>query len=679
MAPSGAGMTHAFRVAALLLLTLPSVAATPGQSWPGWRGDGSGISQDANPPIEWSATENVLWKTPIPGKGHSSPIIHGDRAFVTTATKGERRSSFRTTLWVALGGLGLLLAACVAWRAPWRAAPELDSTSPSRPRSFLAHLESWALPLLALAFLVGLLAAEALINGEGEWARRFVFGSVAKAWLISGVVGGCGLIGVMWASREPKSRRLPLTFLVVGLAIYFLLGMPDPGQFDNHPSRLPELSLAAFGLLVGLMVHSRYRLWWGLTAILVAVAAVSYGAYLEVGSDGISQFGHLRVRFGLGLIAGTVLAVAGYLLAAPQKLGAPGDDRRRSMLGGIVSLCFLAIVALHFYGAHFLLPGIGIDRSIIAMDLATGKVLWRQGYSTEQEAGPVGSANSYATPTPVTDGERVYAYFGAAGAMAVDYDGDTAWLNRSLPFDAELGAASSPVLGSGLLYLACDNETQSYVTALDVETGETRWLTERESSEAFATPALHTIDGAEQLLVVGGGLIGAYDPEDGREIWTRKFGAGRLVPSIVAVEDTAFVGGTYANSKLTALRLSPDAKPDVLWQSDRKHLGYASPLVTNDSIYTVTNEGVAARLNAATGDIDWRGRVPGNYTASPVMAGGRIYFFNTDGVVTVVVADDQFQILAQNSIGEDGVGSPALSGSRIVLRTVEHLWCLERK
>jgi len=667
--------TAAFLLLALLLLATTITAG----NWPGWRGDGTGISHDADPPLSWSDTENVQWKTPIPGKGFSSPIIHGDRAFVTTATKGQHRSTTRGMLWGILGGLGLLLAASLLWLAPWRRSAEPTPGLRSTLGLLLARVEPWMLPLAALTFLFGLVAAETLINAEGEWARRFVFGSVARAWLLSGLVGGCGLIGALWAARDSTALRLPITLIVIALTLYFLVGIPDPKQFEAHPSRLPELSLAALGFLVGLMAHSRHRLWWGLGAGLVAAAAVGYGAYLEYGVGGISQSGHLRVRFVLGLVAGTVFAVTAHQLIAPGKKSYPTEQPRSVVPAALVSLLFVSLITIHFYGAHFLLPGMGIDRLIIAVDLPSGRILWQQGYSTEQEVGPVGSANSYATPTPVTDGERVYAYFGAAGAMAVDYDGSTVWLNRSLPFDAALGAASSPVLGDGLLCLACDNETQSYVTALDAKTGKTRWLAERDSTEAFATPLLHTVDGASQLLVVGGGLIAGYDSADGREMWSRKFGAGRLVPSMVAAADVAFVGGTYANSQLTALQLSSDAAPSVLWRTERKHLGYSSPLIADGSIYMVTNEGVASRLNAATGEVDWRGRVPGNYTASPVMARGRIYFLNTDGAVTVVAAADRFRILAENAIGENSIGSLAVAGTRVLLRTVEHLWCLEKK
>lgn len=670
---------RAVTTAFLLLALLLSATAIPAGDWPGWRGDGAGISHNADPPLAWSDTENVLWKTPIPGKGFSSPIIHGDRAFVTTATKGQRRSGTRRMLWGILGGLGLLLAASLLWLAPWRRAPQPTPSPQSTLHAFVAYMGPRILPLATLLFLFGLFAAEALINGEGEWARRFVFGSVAKAWLLSGIVSGCGLIGALWAVRDSKAWRLPIIFIVVALTLYFLVGIPDPNQFKDHPSRLPELSLAALGVFIGLMTHSRHRLWWGSGAGLVVAAAVGFGAYLEFGAGGTSQFGHLRVRFVLGLIAGTVLAVAAYLLIAIRRVPHSPIQARSATRAALVSLLCISLAAIHFYGAHFLLPGMGIDRLVIAIDLPSGQILWQQGYSTEQAAGPVGSSNSYATPTPATDGERVYAYFGAAGAMAVDYNGKVAWLNRSLPFDAALGAASSPVLGDGLLYLACDNETQSYVTALDAKTGETRWLTERDSTEAFATPLLHTVDGTPQLLVIGGGLIAGYDALDGRELWSRKFGTGRLVPSMIASEDAAFVGGTYANSQLTALRLSSDAAPSVLWRTERKHLGYSSPLFADGSIYAVTNEGVASRLDAATGEIDWRGRVPGNYTASPVMVRDRIYFLNTGGNTTVVAAADQFKILAENAIGEDSIGSAAFSGSRVVLRTVRHLWCLEKK
>jgi outer membrane protein assembly factor BamB len=520
-----------------------------------------------------------------------------------------------------------------------------------------------------------LIAAEVLVNGEGEWSRRFVFGSVARAWLVSGLAGGCGLIAAILAARHSSRWFMPVTGAIAFFVLYYVLGIPDPGQFEGHISRLPELSLAFLGVLTGVMGHSRYRLWWGVGAALVAAAALAYGLYLQIGLDGISWLGHLRVRFGLGLIAGVVLGVVGY-----QSFGHPAGayqppGNQRSLRAPAGSVLLMTMVAVHFYGAHFLLPNMGIERLLVSVDLANGKLLWQQGYSSGQE--PVGTANSYATPTPVTDGKRVYAYFGSAGVVAVDYRGNVEWINRSLPLDTTLGAASSPVMRDGLLYLVGDNEGQSYVTALDSSSGEAQWTTLRDSTQAFATPLLHSLSGEMQLLVLGGRRFAAYRPADGRELWSAPMGAGRQVPSITAEGETVYAGGTYSNSKLRAFHLPAGDTPSLLWQTDRKVVGYSSPLIAEGYIYTVTNEGVASCIDASSGQIEWRGRLAGNYTASPVMAGRRIYFLNTEGVVTVIGAGTDFKVLAENSIGESSVGSPAIAGNRILFRSVGHLWCFE--
>jgi outer membrane protein assembly factor BamB len=660
---------RASRILAFVLLG--AVSWAEGANWPGWRGDGSGISRDGKPRIKWGASEGILWKTPIPGKGFSSPIVFKDRVFITTAKQGLERKAARVLTWRVLGALALLAGLCYGL--------ELQN---QRRRKFARlrlqselHNQGWGAvfpPLLMCLFFGGLVVAELSINGEWYLARKWVSGSLPRGWLVSGMVCSLGLVAVVLFARNWRGFLWVAAFVTAGMSIFFLYAIPDPRLYRLESSRIAESTLAVSGMVLGLIFRSHYRVGGYLASFAIVLTSTAFVAYLHLG--GLPSLGSLRFKIIAGLFAGFVLAVVSYSLAAPSERSRAATAKVEYALPAVVCIILVLVAGTHFYCAHFLLPEKGAHRTVVCLDLSTGKILWEQGFPAEEELLVAG--NSYATPTPVTDGEHVCAYFGNAGAMCVNYVGQQLWVNRNLPLETDYGAGSSPVIGKGLVYIACDQKAESYVRAFDVATGEIRWSRTRESREGFSTPLLTRINDLDQLLVNGGGLFNAYNIATGTELWsTRLPRSHETTPSLVVDRDVAYVGRSYANDFLTAYRLYENSPPTQIWTTKERVLGYCSPLVADGFVYVVTNGGIARCVEATTGEVLWRERLGGNYTASPVMADNKIFFLSKDGNVTVIAAGPVFQILAKNSIGEDSVGSPGVAGDKILLRSAGHLWC----
>ena len=635
--------------------------------WPGWRNDGTGVSDRATPPVEFQVETDLLWRTEIPGKGMSSPVVSDGRVFLTTGIEGEQRDLVKNGVRLALIALGLLVASLHLLPGLGKAA----SASPTRSRLALRTLAPWA----TIAFFAGLAAGELLVNGDGAGSHLFE-GSVSRIWLASGLTACLGLCAVALTARAAGMARWFLSTLILLFVLFFLLGMPDPRMYDDS-NRLPELALFALGLLAGRGFRSRYRRWVLLATAATIVALLGYVVHLHLSGDQV--WGYLRFRIVQGIAAGGVAAV----VAARLLVGAVDDrreaqpSRRTPVLSGVVGGVLLLMTGLQFYEINYWLPGLGVTRSLVSIDLESGELQWRIGYRAPEEL--MVAATSHATPTVAAENGTAYAYFGKTGLFAADSSGTMLWHNKALPLVTYYGAATSPIADNGVVYLACDHQGQSYVTALDGSSGERLWTQNRESDASFGTPALASFNGQDQLIVAGGNLVAGYDLATGEERWSAPIHADQVVSSIVVAEDAAYVGGGFRNEPVTAYQaFSNDgiAAGTRLWVTEKPIVGYASPLVLDGRVYVMDNAGIATCLDARTGAILWRARVGGSYTASPVSADGRIYFASEQGEVTVIQPGDAYKLLAKSRIDERIVATPAVTGNRILLRTSSSLWCI---
>jgi outer membrane protein assembly factor BamB len=245
------------------------------------------------------------------------------------------------------------------------------------------------------------------------------------------------------------------------------------------------------------------------------------------------------------------------------------------------------------------------------------------------------------------------------------------------------GNGGSPVLIDGLLVFSCDAESDPFVVALDRETRDVRWRTPRNSTAfkkfSFSTPTIIEVDGKPQIVSCGSGFVGAYAPEDGRELWRVNYGEGySVVPRPVFANGLLFAISGYDDPQL--LVIDPkDASGDatasnVVWKREKGVSLTPSPLVVGDELYLVSDNGIASCLDSRSGEEHWTKRLGGDFSASPVFAEGRVYFLNEAGEMYVVKASQEFELLARNDLAERAFASPAVTDNTIFLRSESHLW-----
>lgn len=316
----------------------------------------------------------------------------------------------------------------------------------------------------------------------------------------------------------------------------------------------------------------------------------------------------------------------------------------------------------------------------LCLDAADGRILWdEEVLRPDTEAAKAMQAkNSLASPTPIVDGDRLYVHFGHMGTAALDLEGNLRWQQTDLKYAPMHGNGGSPALVGDLLMFSCDGTDAQFVAALDRATGRVRWKQPRNANAerpfSFSTPLVIDVDGARQIVSPGSGYVGAYDPEDGREIWRIDYGDGfSVIPRPVYAHGMVYVCTGFMRPSLLAIDpkgAEGDAtETNVVWKHDQGVPLTGSLLVAGDEIYFVSDRGVASCLDARTGDEHWSERLGGGFSASPVYADGRVYFTNEEGTTYVVRAGTEYELLATNDLGERSLASPAVDDGAIYLRT----------
>jgi outer membrane protein assembly factor BamB len=597
----------------------PSAAA---QDWPRWRGpDGVGTTSSAPLPEELgSESKSLLWKVEVPGEGISSPVVQGERIFLTTAYPGEVGAQMRTLKLVGVSAL-LGIAVCVALLALRR-----GKAGPSMANEPTANVAGWRRLLVgADALFVGLaslgflgLAVVATFQPDLLWTDG-VKGDIWVASAMLALVGGCAGFG--W-SRASSPLRVLGALVLLAAAAYCFLQVPN-NKYNAPFSRVVRLAMVAPGV-------------------------AGAGWFL--------------------------------LLFAALRRTAISSARRPNALGGFA---LAAAAALLFLSYNFWLPSAGLVRAVLCFDLKTGEQRWETPLFVAPEERKYG-VNSYATPTPCTDGEFLFANFGG-GVACLDLDGKVRWMLRDEEYTgaSRYGASTSPVLYEDTVILMQDGESSlrpSYGMALEKRTGEKRWRVQPpDAMDAYLTPLILRRGERDELVTMTTGHVLGYDPRNGERLWTIPLDIFQMVPSLCAQGDLLLIsGGTHVRRMTAALRLRGTGKEtqgEVAWQTKRAAAQTCSPVLVNGCFFTLSDTGILSCFDPENGTAHKTERLEGPHWASLVAGDGKVYAVSEQGRIDVFAAGPTLERRGEGELGEECYATPAIAHGRMLIRGKRHLFC----
>jgi hypothetical protein len=325
-------------------------------------------------------------------------------------------------------------------------------------------------------------------------------------------------------------------------------------------------------------------------------------------------------------------------------------------------------------------------QAVVCFDRHSGRQLWQ---TTVHEGGLPGSLghhkSTHASSTVAVDGTRIFTVFlnrDAIWLTALDLEGNQLWQTNVGRFDLSYGYAASPAVYKSLVIIAADHKNGGFVAALHRKTGKVQWRKPRPAEPSFSSPLIAHVAGKDQVLMSGAHLVVSYDPNTGEELWSRPGTTTSCASTMNHWGDFVYAASGYPDAGILCVRA--DGSGEVVWKNRRK-LYVPSLLVHDGFVYAVNDDGLAYCWNAETGKNMWTGRLGGNFSASPILAGDHIFVPNERGTVYVFEATPKtLEIVGKNRLGDECMASPVICGDRIYLRVAsrqggrrqETLYCI---
>jgi outer membrane protein assembly factor BamB len=334
---------------------------------------------------------------------------------------------------------------------------------------------------------------------------------------------------------------------------------------------------------------------------------------------------------------------------------------------------------------------------VYCLDLASGKTLWDRTVHEGKPAEVTHAKNSYASETPVTDGQRVYAYFGNVGVFCFDFKGEPVWNVKIEPQKMRYGwgTAASPVLHRDRLYIVNDNEQKSYLLALNKMTGKKVRRIDRQEKSSWSTPFVWTNEKRTEIVTAASGKVRSYDL-DGNVLWSLRGMSGITVATPYADGGLLYVSSGFTRDKNRPLyAIRPGASGDISLEpgkTSNASIAWSRPtaapyipttLVYDGRLYVLLDRGTLSAFNSQTGaPLFENQRITGSkqFTSSPWACNGRMFCIDEDGVTFVVRTEDKFELLGKNRLGDDEMclATPAMIGDRLLIRTLARIYCIRK-
>jgi outer membrane protein assembly factor BamB len=339
---------------------------------------------------------------------------------------------------------------------------------------------------------------------------------------------------------------------------------------------------------------------------------------------------------------------------------------------------------------------------VLCFNKADGKLVWERVAHSGVPKVKRHAKATHANSTPATDGKHVVAFFGSQGLHCYDTDGKPLWskdlgLLRVGPYNApemEWGFASSPIIHDGLVIVQCDALNTGFWAAFDIETGKEIRRVKREDVATWSTPAIYQEGGTTQLICNGYREMSGYDLGTGKQLWTLQGGGDVPVPTPLIAHNLIYITNGHGRSPMYVIK--PDARGDVTpdagdipagiarmpagiaWWNPKAGSYMPTPIIVGDSLVVGNDNGILSVLDAMSGEPVYRERLSERvtYSASPVAAGGKVYFTSEDGDIVVIKAGDEYEHLATNTMNEVCMATPAISDGLLLIRGKDHLFCI---
>lgn len=325
----------------------------------------------------------------------------------------------------------------------------------------------------------------------------------------------------------------------------------------------------------------------------------------------------------------------------------------------------------------------------LCVDRGSGKILHDIELLNVEDPQWAHQLNSYASPTPVLEEGRLYAHFGSFGTAALDTRTQKVlWKNEELHVMHENGPGSTAVLHGDHLIAHFDGSDVQFIAAFDKHTGKLAWKTPRsgemdprpQQKKAYGTPLVVTLNGKPVVVSSAANNIYGYEPATGDELWKVHYGSLGFSMSTIPVADDQriYFSTAFGKSQVIALKYAGLPTPEVAWSNNKNAPKMCSPVLHNGLLFYVDDGGIVSCVDTATGEALYRERLGGKFSASPILADGKLYFCSREGVITLIPATKEFKILAQNTLDGSIMASPMADGSALFIRTDKALYRIGR-
>jgi outer membrane protein assembly factor BamB len=605
-------------------------------------------------PERWSQMESVSWRAEIEGYGISSPVIVGNRVYVTTAITSHRRTTQRLACDYLIGCLAVLGVPTLLrhrWKMGTRKASEERLTLMYRA---VQTLDLAMFVLLAIAILVfGTLMA------IGPTAMDVGLNSVRD-------------VGIEFA-RLLGRQETNLSFL-------------DWDEGTRHITWIisTAMALASVALIPFLFPTNP------VIRVVGAVVLFVGGALAKVYVPWAFAYGSQYPRGALIVLYSPVVALAAWHLleSLVSRIRTGGEVEAVTNRGSRLVSSVPALLSIAFFvSPNYLYHAEMLTRRLVCLDTATGKRVWQTDvFTTPPEA--KSALNSHATPTPTVVEDSIVVAFGP-GIAVINLNGQLLWLKMFPNWirNSVYGAGSSPISDGEVVFVTNDREYEaqepSWVIAYSLKTGNELWSNRPQfAHDGYATPVIYDDGYRKLLLTLTSNTLVGYDLASGAMAWRLRIPVSVPIPSLIAERGKLYVTGRMGDGYTAAYQLRQNAAPDELWTSHQSPADVSSPVLYKGRLFTISSTGIMVCYDAESGEIIWRQRVGsglGVFYASLVAADDKVYAVSSNGTTYVIAVEDKFRLISESSLPEEIFASPAFAADCLFVRTASALYCIGNK